>query len=140
MFTIIDIVLLILKFYVLAFGPPCDTFLSYFKICLQTYLTHCFLRLSLSLTPVHHFNVGNSTSIEGKGQDSHGYHEAGNNDIRHDSQFEITAFEGILATVSSLHNQQFKALNEEAQDALSYFSSLSISKLNVILPFVVQVC
>ena len=60
-------------------------------------------------------------------------------EIRHDSQFEITAFEAILATVSTLHNQQLKALNDEAQDALSYFSSLSISKLNVILPFVVQV-
>ena len=89
------------------------------------------------LTPVHHFNVGNGTSIEGKGQDSHGYHEAGNNDIRHDSQFEITAFEGILATVSSLHNQQFKALNEEAQDALSYFDTTST--ISVLLPFPVQV-
>ena len=63
----------------------------------------------------------------------------GEDEQHYNHPFEITAFEAILATVSSLHNQQFKALNEEAQDALTYFSSLSISKLNVILPFVVQV-
>ena len=69
-----------------------------------------------------------------------GVDQDGEDEQHHNHPFEITAFEAILATVSSLHNQQFKALNEEAQDALSYFSSLSISKLNVILPFVVQVC
>ena len=79
-------------------------------------------------------NVGENNVGIGLDQDGSDKH-----DIRHDNQFEITAFEAILATVSTLHNQQFKALNDEAQDALSYFSSLSISKLNVILPFAVQV-
>ena len=82
------------------------------------------MSLSLSLS----IPAGNATSIENEG-DKH--------DSRHDSQFEITAFEAILATVSSLHNQQFKALNDEAQDALSYFDTTST--ISVLLPFPVQV-
>ena len=83
------------------------------------------------------FHVGNANNIEANGPGLHDMHEASNNDARHDSQFEITAFEAILATVSSLHNQQLKALNDEAQDALSYFDTTST--ISVLLPFPVQV-
>ncbi len=52
-------------------------------------------------------------------------------------QFEFTAIEAILATVSTLHNQQLKAMSEEAMEALSYFDTTS--SMSVILPFAVQV-
>jgi hypothetical protein len=52
-------------------------------------------------------------------------------------QFEFTAIEAILATVSTLHNQQLKAMSEEAMEALSYFDTTS--SVSVILPFAVQV-
>jgi len=45
--------------------------------------------------------------------------------------------QAILATVSTLHSQQFRAINEEAKDALLYFDTTST--ISVLLPFAVQV-
>ena len=53
------------------------------------------------------------------------------------NQFEFTAIEAILATVSTLHNQQLKAMSDDATEALSYFDATS--SISVILPFAVQV-
>jgi hypothetical protein len=62
-----------------------------------------------------------------------------NNDASHHHEhgkisFEGHAFEAILATTNTLNSQEYKVINEEAQDVLSYFNT----KSGAILPYAIQ--